>query len=74
MRQKEDFEELFEADEGWIKGDLNGFRVSAFSTTDVLVGGIRQSVAGVTRSHSFHAFELPEDSFRTPETTGSKSG
>ena len=74
VRFEMDFEQLGERDLRRVVSDLNHFRVAGVFVADLLVRRILDMPAAVTGDNFFHALELLEDRFGTPEAAAAERG
>lgn len=65
-------EQVVEGNDGGVKGNLDGFRMTGRARANLSIGRIFRVAAGIAGYHATHAFDVQKHRLGAPETPGSK--
>ncbi len=69
---EQDLQQVAVGDDLGVEDDVDGFGVAGVTFLDLLVTGVFPLSTRIARFDAFHAFELFEDGFHAPKTSGSE--
>src|SRR5208337_4901843 len=72
VHRKEDFQQVFVADNGWVESNLRYFNVPGLASAHLLVAWVLNVPAHVARDNALHTLQLVERSVHAPEASATE--